>query len=136
MRITSVRMVLAIAVIRNLEIHQMDMKMTFLNGDLEEKKLYMNQREGLMAPGLESKKSALGTSLDEEVRGCDLTITENGKGGGYLVFLIGGGITRNSINRQRYGCQDKRRMEKQHGVNIMAVEVQIGWLWTWPERWS
>ncbi|GKG01657.1 hypothetical protein Tco_0306362, partial [Tanacetum coccineum] len=23
-------------------------------------------------------------------------------------------------------------MEKQHGVNIMAVEVQIVWLWTWP----
>ncbi|GKD33577.1 hypothetical protein Tco_1249086, partial [Tanacetum coccineum] len=35
-----------------------------------------------------------------------------------------------------YGCQDKRRREKQHGVNIMAVEVQIGWLWTWPKRWS
>ncbi|GKC08689.1 hypothetical protein Tco_1000299 [Tanacetum coccineum] len=23
-------------------------------------------------------------------------------------------------------------MEKHHCVNIMAVEVQIGWLWTWP----
>ncbi|GKA12016.1 hypothetical protein Tco_0691562 [Tanacetum coccineum] len=30
-----------------------------------------------------------------------------------------------------YGYQDKKIMEKQHGVNIMAVEVQIGWLWTW-----
>ncbi|GJU02529.1 hypothetical protein Tco_1112867, partial [Tanacetum coccineum] len=33
-----------------------------------------------------------------------------------------------------YGCQDKKGMEKQHGVNIMAVEVQIGWLWTWPNK--
>ncbi|GJR70004.1 U-box domain-containing protein 1-like protein [Tanacetum coccineum] len=31
---------------------------------------------------------------------------------------------------------DKKRMKKQHGVNIMAVEVQIGWLWTWPGRRS
>ncbi|GKA12021.1 hypothetical protein Tco_0691567 [Tanacetum coccineum] len=59
-------------------------------------------------------------------------MTEDGKGNGNLVFLISGRISRNSIDRQRCGCQDKKIMEKQHGVNIMAVEVQIGWLWTWP----
>ncbi|GJS99928.1 putative reverse transcriptase domain-containing protein [Tanacetum coccineum] len=53
-QITSIRMVLAIAVIRKLEVHQMDVKMTFLNKDLE-KVLCMNQPEGFMAPGLESK---------------------------------------------------------------------------------
>ncbi|GJX99496.1 hypothetical protein Tco_0356515 [Tanacetum coccineum] len=61
-----------------------------------------------------------------------LRVLEDAKGGGNLVFLIGGRITRDSIDRQRYGYQDKKIMEKQHGVNIMAVEVQIGWLWTWP----
>ena len=25
-------------------------------------------------------------------------------------------------------------MEKQHGVDIMTVEIQIEWLWIWPER--
>ncbi|GJV40431.1 retrotransposon protein, putative, ty1-copia subclass [Tanacetum coccineum] len=45
MRITSIRMVLAIAAFRNLEVHQMDVKPSFLNGDLEEEK-YMNQPEG------------------------------------------------------------------------------------------
>ncbi|GJR07461.1 calcineurin B-like protein 4 [Tanacetum coccineum] len=34
-RITSIRMILAIAALRKLEVHQMDVKMTFLNGDLE-----------------------------------------------------------------------------------------------------
>ncbi|GJV00703.1 retrotransposon protein, putative, ty1-copia subclass, partial [Tanacetum coccineum] len=53
-RITSIRMVLAIAALRKLEVHQMDVKMTILNGDLE-KILYMNQPEGFMAPRLESK---------------------------------------------------------------------------------
>ncbi|GJW28174.1 zinc finger, CCHC-type containing protein [Tanacetum coccineum] len=45
-------MVLAIAALRKLEVHQMDVKMSFLNGDLENV-LYMNQLEGFMAPGLE-----------------------------------------------------------------------------------
>ena len=53
-----------------------------------------------------------------------LRVLEDGKGGDHLVFLIGGRISRNSIDRQRYGCQDKKGMENQHGVNIMAMEVQ------------
>ena len=35
--ITSIRMILVIAALRNPEVHQMDVKMTFLNGDLDEK---------------------------------------------------------------------------------------------------
>ncbi|GJU41156.1 DNA polymerase zeta catalytic subunit-like protein [Tanacetum coccineum] len=53
-QITSIRMILAIATLRNLKTHQMDVKTTFLNGDLEEK-IYMNQPEGFIAPGQERK---------------------------------------------------------------------------------
>nr|GEW07400.1 isochorismate synthase, chloroplastic [Tanacetum cinerariifolium] len=49
-RITSIRMVLAIAALRILEVHQMDVKIAFLSGDLEED-IYMNQPEGFIAPG-------------------------------------------------------------------------------------
>ena len=35
-RITSIRVLIAIATLHNLEIHQMDVKTTFLNGELEE----------------------------------------------------------------------------------------------------
>ena len=35
-RINSIRVVLAIVALRNLEIHQMDVKTTFLNGELDE----------------------------------------------------------------------------------------------------
>ncbi|GJR61018.1 hypothetical protein Tco_1503180 [Tanacetum coccineum] len=45
---------LAIKGFRQQEVHQMNVKMTSLNGDLE-KVLYMNQPEGFMDLGLESK---------------------------------------------------------------------------------
>ncbi|KAL6311666.1 hypothetical protein AAG906_022598 [Vitis piasezkii] len=41
-RITSIRVLIAIAALHNLEIHQMDVKTTFLNGELEEE-IYMEQ---------------------------------------------------------------------------------------------
>ena len=47
-------MLIAIAALRNLEIQQMDVKTTFLNGDLEEE-IYMQQPEGLVVPGQEHK---------------------------------------------------------------------------------
>ncbi|OMO62209.1 Zinc finger, CCHC-type [Corchorus capsularis] len=48
--------------LRNLEIHQMDVKTTFLNGDLDEK-IYMDQPEGFIAPGKEKKVCKLVKSL-------------------------------------------------------------------------
>ena len=55
-------MVLAIAALRNLEIHQMDVKTAFLNGDLDEE-IYMEQPEGFVAPGQEKKVCKLVKSL-------------------------------------------------------------------------
>ena len=43
-RITSIRMILAIAALLNLEVHQMDVKTAFLNGVLDEE-IYMEQSE-------------------------------------------------------------------------------------------
>ncbi|GJS96026.1 retrovirus-related pol polyprotein from transposon TNT 1-94 [Tanacetum coccineum] len=53
-RITSIRMILAIAALRNLEVHQMDVKTAFLSRDLEEE-IYMTQPGGFIAPGQERK---------------------------------------------------------------------------------
>ena len=61
-RITSIRLIIAVAALRNLEIHQMDVKTAFLNGDLEEE-IYMNQPEGCIAPGQEKKVCKLVKSL-------------------------------------------------------------------------
>ncbi|GKB24442.1 retrovirus-related pol polyprotein from transposon TNT 1-94 [Tanacetum coccineum] len=61
-RITSIRMVLAIAALKNLEVHQMDVKMAFLSGYLEEE-IYINKPKGFIAPGQEIKVCRLVKSL-------------------------------------------------------------------------
>ena len=53
-RIISIRIVLAIAALWNLEVHQMDVTSAFLNGDLDEE-IYMEQSEGFIAPRQEKK---------------------------------------------------------------------------------
>ena len=61
-RITTLRSLLAIASIHKLIIHQMDVKTTFLNGDLEEE-IYMEQPEGFIVKGQENKFCKLIKSL-------------------------------------------------------------------------
>ena len=61
-RITSIRMLITIAALHNLEIHQMDVKTAFLNGDLNEE-IYMDQPEGFISLGKEKKVCRLVKSL-------------------------------------------------------------------------
>ena len=53
-RITSIRLLIALAAVYDLQIHQMDVKTAFLNGELEEE-IYMKQPEGFIVPGQENK---------------------------------------------------------------------------------
>jgi len=58
---TSIRMVLAIVVQFDLELEQMDVKITFLHGELE--KIYMKQPESYIQEGKENKVCLLKKSL-------------------------------------------------------------------------
>ncbi|GKF43072.1 zinc finger, CCHC-type containing protein, partial [Tanacetum coccineum] len=53
-RITTIRLLLDLAVIHNLVIHQMDVKTAFLNGDFDEE-VYMKQPKGFVMPDNEHK---------------------------------------------------------------------------------
>ncbi|KAL0313968.1 UNVERIFIED_CONTAM: Copia protein [Sesamum angustifolium] len=53
-RIATIRLLIALASIHNLVIHQMDVKTAFPNGDLD-KEVYMKQPEGFIIPGNEYK---------------------------------------------------------------------------------
>ena len=61
-RIATIRLLIALASIHNLIIHQMDVKTAFLNGELEEE-VYMQQPEGFVVPGQENKVCKLVKSL-------------------------------------------------------------------------
>ena len=61
-KMTSISMVLGIAAIMDLKLEQLDVKMTFLHGDLEEK-IYMQQLEGFMEKGKENLVCLLKKSL-------------------------------------------------------------------------
>ncbi|GJZ13448.1 zinc finger, CCHC-type containing protein [Tanacetum coccineum] len=61
-RISTIRLLIAMASIHNLIIHQMDVKTTFLNDDLDEE-VYMNQPQGFIIPGNENKVCKLIKSL-------------------------------------------------------------------------
>ncbi|GJR82021.1 zinc finger, CCHC-type containing protein [Tanacetum coccineum] len=53
-RISTIRLLIALAATHNLVIHQMDVKIIFLNGDLKEE-IYMKQPEGFVMPSNEHK---------------------------------------------------------------------------------
>ena len=61
-RISSIRILIALASIHKFFIHQMDVKIAFLNGDLKEE-IYMVQPEGCVISGQENKVCKLIKSL-------------------------------------------------------------------------
>ena len=61
-RITSIIILFALASIHNLPIHQMDVKIVFLNGDLDEE-VYIRQPDVFILPGNEDKVCKLKRSL-------------------------------------------------------------------------
>ena len=61
-RFPSIRAILALTAHHNWELHQMDVKSAYLNGDLEED-IYMEQPEGYVVPGQEHLVCKLNKSL-------------------------------------------------------------------------
>jgi hypothetical protein len=61
-RMEVLRLLLTIGALKDLEIHQMDVKTAFLNGSLEED-IYMTQPEGYVVPGTEGRVCKLNKSL-------------------------------------------------------------------------
>jgi len=61
-RIATIRVLLALAASYGLHVHQMDVKIAFLYGELEEE-IYMEQPDGFVVPGEENKVCRLIKSL-------------------------------------------------------------------------
>nr|GEV96083.1 zinc finger, CCHC-type [Tanacetum cinerariifolium] len=76
-RISTIRLLLALAAIHDLVIHQIDVTTAFLNGDLD-KKIYTKQPEGFVMPGHESniKLTSVCYGIDKFV---ELALVEDAK---------------------------------------------------------
>src|SRR5207237_7605874 len=61
-RLITIRVLLSLAASHGLLVHQMDVKMAFLNGELEEE-IYMDQQDGFVVNGHEGKVCKLLKSL-------------------------------------------------------------------------
>ena len=61
-RLTTIRVLLSLASSHGLLVHQMDVKTTFLNGELEEE-IYMDQPDGFISKGQEGMVCKLQKSL-------------------------------------------------------------------------
>ena len=61
-KVTSIRLLLSVAATFDFEVEQMDVKKTFLHGDLEEE-IYMKQPEGFMVKGKKELVCRLKKSL-------------------------------------------------------------------------
>jgi hypothetical protein len=109
-RYGSLRLLLAIANTLNLEVHQMDVKTAFLNGDLQEE-IYMAQPEGYITKGTEHlvcklKKTLYG--LKQSSRAWYLKLHQ---------FLVKQGFTKNSAD---YSVYSKKQA---NAIFIIAVYV-------------
>ncbi|GKE87945.1 zinc finger, CCHC-type containing protein, partial [Tanacetum coccineum] len=91
-QISTIRLLIALAVTYNLVIHQMDVKTSFLNGDLE-KEVYMKQPERFIMPGNEHKDMGkadviLGIRIKSEHKARAVDQLEYSRAIGCLMYAI------------------------------------------------
>ncbi|GJX15252.1 zinc finger, CCHC-type containing protein [Tanacetum coccineum] len=86
-RTSTVRLLLALAGIHYLVIHQMDVKTAFLNGDLDEE-IYMKQPESFVIPEHESKLTSVYSKFDASGKGRNHLLLEYSRAIGCLMYAM------------------------------------------------
>ncbi|GJZ23532.1 zinc finger, CCHC-type containing protein [Tanacetum coccineum] len=113
--ITTIRLLLALAAIHNLVIHQMDVKTAFLNSDLE-KEVYMKQPEGFVMPGNEHKVCKLVKKFDGSSKGVIICL--------YVDDMLIFGTDQNQVDKTKkflssmFSMKDMREADVILGIKI------------------
>ncbi|GJT82773.1 zinc finger, CCHC-type containing protein [Tanacetum coccineum] len=127
-RINTIRLLIALASIHSLIIHQMDMKTTFLNGELDDE-VYMNQPQGFIMPGNENKVCKLIKSLyglnkfDESGKGVIISL--------YVDDMLIFGTKKvlvdltNEFLSSRFSMKDMGEADIIHGIRIKHESNRI-----------
>ncbi|KAF3655280.1 hypothetical protein FXO38_00338 [Capsicum annuum] len=138
MRITSIRMLIALAAVYGLEIHQMDVKTTLLDGELEEE-IYMEQPEGFVIPEKENKvyklvKSLYGLKYPTVLKGYSdanwITGSNEVKSTSGYVFTIGGGAVSWKSSKQTYIACSIMELEF---ITLDKASEEAEWIWNFFE---
>ncbi|GJY90013.1 zinc finger, CCHC-type containing protein [Tanacetum coccineum] len=140
--ISTIRLLIAMASIHNWTIHQMDVKTTFLNGELEEE-IYMNQPQGFIMLGNENKVDLTKEFLSSRFSMKDMgeanvifvlkgytdaswiSNTEDNSSTSGWVFLLGGGAI--SWDSKKQTCITGSIMEFEF-VALAATGKEVEWL--------
>nr|GEV33599.1 zinc finger, CCHC-type [Tanacetum cinerariifolium] len=123
-RITTIRLLLALVATHNLVIHQIDVKTTILNGDLDEE-VYMKQSEGFVMPGNEYKVCKLVKSFKFDDSGKGLIICL------YVDDMLIFGIDQNQVDRtkkflsSRFSMKDMGEVDVILGIKIKRENKRI-----------
>nr|GEY89887.1 zinc finger, CCHC-type [Tanacetum cinerariifolium] len=118
-RITTIILLLALAAIHNLVIHQMDVKTTFLNGDLEEE-VYIKQPKGFVMSGNEHKVCK---KFDDSVKGVIICV--------YVDDMLIFGTNQNQVDKtkkflsSRFSMKDMREADVILGIKIKHENKRI-----------
>ncbi|GJV76079.1 DNA polymerase zeta catalytic subunit-like protein [Tanacetum coccineum] len=120
-RIISIRTLIAIAIIHNLIIHQMDVKTAFLNGELD-KEIYMQQPEGFVVKGQEHK-TMLHSSFDMKDMGeADVILGKSTIG---YVFTLGGAVVSWKSSKQTVNTRSTMKAEF---VALDKAAKEVEWI--------
>ncbi|GKB38047.1 zinc finger, CCHC-type containing protein [Tanacetum coccineum] len=116
-RISTIRLLIAMTSIHNMIIHQMDVKITFLNGDLEEE-VYMNQPHGFIMPSNENK-----VYLYKEFLSSKFSMKDMGEADVILGIGIKHGSNGITISQSHY--IEKSVSMQSLAINLSSVKVHV-----------
>nr|GFA85984.1 zinc finger, CCHC-type [Tanacetum cinerariifolium] len=111
-RISIIRLLLALAAIHDLVIHQMDVKSAFLSGYLDEE-IYMKQHEGFVMPGHESNLTSVYSKFDASGKGVIICL--------YVDDMLIFGTDQDLVNKKKEFLSSKFDMK-----DLGEAEVILG----------
>ncbi|PHT78051.1 hypothetical protein T459_16103 [Capsicum annuum] len=123
-RITLIQMLIALAAVYDLQIHQMDVKTTFLNRGLEEE-IYMKQPEGFVVSGKENKVFSYGRFKVTHSMRFSNSLMSVGFSPDCSTRVIGASNGMLYIGRRKVKESESMELRNFGGFGLMVEEIRL-----------